>query len=134
MKQLINNILVGLGVIFIICIIAILWFVISDPYNLKPMIFGTPYVPSQNSNTNSQTATTSSDGTTTTATGGSFQLSDAQRQALISFGIDPASVPSSINAEQEACFVGVLGEARVFEIKDGAVPSGIEFLKAKACI
>jgi hypothetical protein len=138
MKQIINNIFVGLGVIFLVLIIAGLWFFISDPYNLKPMIFGTPYVPSNSSNppikkdnTNSETATTSSESATASV---GFQLSDAQKQALVSFGIDPSTVPSSIDAKQEACFVSVLGQARVSEIKDGAVPSGVEFFKAKSCI
>lgn len=131
MKQIINNIFVTLGVIFLIFIIASLWFFIEYPYNIKPMLFGTPYTPTQNANVNTKTTATSTNGT---AVEGSFNLSDAQKQALISFGINPATVPSSINAQQEACFVSVLGQARVLEIKAGAVPNGIEFFKAKACI
>jgi len=129
MKQLTNNIFVGLGVIFIVFIVAGILFVVADPYNLKPLIFGTSYVPSQNSNSKDNNSSTS-----TSATDGSFQLSDAQKQALVSFGVDPSSVPNTISAEQENCFVSVLGEARVAQIRDGAVPSGIEFFKAKACI
>lgn len=130
MKNLVNNILVGLGVIFLIIIISGVVFFIVDPYNLKPLIFGTSFTPVKNSGSNTKSTSTA----TPTATGGSFQLSEAQKQALVSFGIDPTNIPNSISAEQETCFVGALGQARVVEIKAGAVPSGIEFFKAKGCI
>lgn len=132
MKKILTQIFVGLGVIFLILIFIGVYFVIADPYNLKPMIFGSDpiKVEPQNKATNTKTTNPS---TSPTAAGG-FQLSDAQKQALTSFGIDPATVPSSISAEQEACFTTALGEARVGEIKAGAVPSAFEFLKAKSCI
>lgn len=63
-----------------------------------------------------------------------FTLTDAQKQALSSFGIDPAVVPSSVSAAQEVCFEAALGVEKVAEIKAGAVPSAIDFFKAKDCI
>lgn len=63
-----------------------------------------------------------------------FTLNDAQKQALSSFGIDPASVPSSISAAQEGCFVAELGSERVAEIKASGTPSAIDFFKVKSCL
>lgn len=135
MKKILAQIFIALGVIFLILIIGGVGFFITDPYNLKPMLFGNGAVKVQpnNSADTAPTNKATTESTATTATGG-FQLSDAQRQALISLGVDPAAVPSSISVEQETCFVSVLGEARVTEIKGGAVPNALEFFKAKSCI
>lgn len=127
MKQIFTHLFVALGVIFLIIIIAGTIFIIADPYNLKPLIFGSPAT----GNFSNSKATQAND---STSDSGEFSLSDTQKQALVSFGIDPTVVPSSISTEQENCFVSVLGEARVNEIKNGAVPNAVEFMKAKACI
>lgn len=127
MKSIFTQVFVTFGVIFLILMLIGVYLFVTDPYGLKPLLFGVT-VPAQNnsaSNSNTQTGQDAS---------GGFQLSNAQVQALISLGIDPSAVPSSISAEQEACFVGVLGEARVGEIKAGAVPNAFEFLKAKSCL
>jgi hypothetical protein len=143
MKHILTQIFVTLGVIFLICIVVGAYFFVSDPLNLKPLIFGTT-VSVQREAKNPPATTGSLTGTVTETsaegtrervqTEGGFTLSPAQKQALVAFGIDPATVPSSMSLEQETCFVGVLGEARVGEIKAGAVPSAIEFFKAKGCI
>lgn len=129
MKQIIVNILAALGVLFIMLIIVVSAFVIADPYELKPLIFGSPSTGATYSSRPESTT-----GETGSQASGEFYLSDQQKQALINFGIDPSVVSSQISAEQESCFVNVLGEGRVGEIKNGAVPSAIEFYKAKACI
>ncbi len=129
MKNILTQVFVTLGVIFLVFILIGVYFFIRDPYNLRPLFFPNSAAQSQ-SNT---TSTTEGDNTSGSSTGG-FQLSEAQKQALINLGIDPAAVPASINAEQEACFTAVLGAARVAEIKTGAVPNAIEFYKAKSCI
>jgi hypothetical protein len=138
MKPVITQIFVTLGAIFLILILIGVYFFVTDPYNLKPLIFGSGPTKSQFTNTNTPKPNTGSESSTTDTSAGAgtsgFQLSDAQKQALIDLGIDPASVPSTISAEQEACFVSVLGAARVAEIKAGAVPSTIELLRAKSCI
>lgn len=138
MKHVTTQIFVTLGVIFLILVLIGTYFFVTDPYGLKPLLFGGS-APMQQSGATALDADTSENTDADTAgeqeasTGG-FELSDAQVAALVSLGIDPASVPSSISAEQEACFVGVLGAARVAEIKAGAVPSTFELLKAKSCI
>lgn len=141
MKHFITQFFVVLGVIFLILLFIGIYFFVTDPYNLKPLLFGgsapmqstsAPVTESQ-SNADTDTSTSSTTTVEQQASAG-FELSDAQVQALISLGLDPSAVPSSISPEQEACFVGVLGEARVAEIKAGAVPSAFELLKAKPCI
>lgn len=132
MKQILTHLFVALGVIFLICIIFCIVFIIKDPYNLKPIIFGSSSTGATYSSRNLDNTNTTSDDAS--AVNGEFYLSDQQKQALTSFGIDPTAVPSTINLEQENCFVSVLGEARVNQIKSGAVPNAMEFLKAKACI
>lgn len=131
MKKILTQIFVTLGVIFLILIFIGIYFFITDPLNLRSMFSGSGPVPQPPKSAATEQATT--ENTPTTPTGG-FQLSDAQKQALGSFGIDPATVPTSITAEQEACFSTALGEARVSEIKAGAVPNALEFFKAKSCI
>lgn len=135
MKNIFTQIFVTLGVIFLILILVGAYFFVTDPYNLKPLFFGSERVNTQVKSTNTPeakvTATTSASKATVS---GGFTLSLTQKQALINLGIDPASVPTTISATQESCFVSVLGEARVAEIKTGAVPNAIEFFKAKSCI
>ncbi len=131
MKTIFTQIFVGLGVIFLVLILISVYFFITDPYNLKPLIFGSDQV---TTNSEKTTNISTGDAPQTTSTSGGFMLSSAQKQALTSFGIDPASIPSSISAEQETCFAGVLGASRVAEIKAGAVPNALEFFRAKTCI
>lgn len=141
MKSILTQVFVSLGVVFLILIFVGIYFFITDPYGLKPMLFGSS-APTQSSSApvsdTANNAETSNGTSTNTASepvaSGGFELSGAQVEALIGLGIDPAAIPSSISAEQESCFAGELGEARVEEIKAGAVPSAFEFLQAKSCI
>lgn len=127
MNKTLNIVFVVLGVLFIVVLLVGTGFYLSLD---------------QTSNTASYTAApaaaVSSSGTSSTTeqqeVDEEFILTDNQKQALSSFGIDPASVPSTISAEQEACFVAELGGSRVAEIKAGASPSAIDFFKAKGCI
>jgi amino acid transporter len=131
MKKFFNTFFVTLGVIFLILLIIAVYFFVTDPYNLKPLLLGgSSSVQNGGSFSESENTEDPSAGGET----GGFKLSSAQIEALIALGIDPEAVPESISAEQEACFVSALGEARVGEIKTGAVPSALEFLKAKSCI
>jgi hypothetical protein len=134
MKNILTQIFITLGVIFLILIMIGVYFFVTDPYNLKPLLFGNDVVNTQVKNTNGVESKAASATNETTAASGGFALSASQKQALVNLGIDPTKVPSSISPTQESCFVSVLGEARVSEIKTGAVPNAIEFLKAKSCI
>ncbi len=62
-----------------------------------------------------------------------FALSSAQKNALISLGIDPARAPSSISPAQQDCFIANLGEEKFASFKNGAVPSALDYMKVKGC-
>jgi hypothetical protein len=126
MKKFFTAFFVSLGVIFFLIILFIFYLFIFDPFNIKPLLFneGETFDMPQNNTTES--------GTTTTAN--KPFLSDAQKKTLTGFGVDPASLPSSITPTQEACFKSKLGESRFTEISAGASPSAIEFLNAKSCL
>lgn len=144
MKNTLLYFFASLGVIFSFVLIGLGYFYVTDPYDLKPLFFGSGAVPmAQDQQYRADSDEVSSNGATGTSTdanaasiqiSGGFTLSDAQKQALMNFGIDPAAVPTNVTPEQERCFIGVLGEARVGEIKAGAVPSAMEFFRAKACV
>ncbi len=145
MKNFILYFFAALGFIFLIILIWLSYFIIADPYNLKPLLLGsqqsyteTRSTDSDESSQNASEEVSAETGTesdsTSTNTRATFNLSPAQKEALINLGISPESVPDSISVEQEQCFVNVLGESRVAEIRAGAVPGAIEFFKAKSCI
>lgn len=129
MKKIITNIFVTLGVIFSLILLFVLYLFIFDPYNLKPLFFnsGEVFESSQDTSVDNQ------DGDANTTESKPF-LSDAQKKALSSFGIDPASLPSTITPTQETCIKAKLGATRFVEISAGASPSISEFLNAKACL
>lgn len=120
MKRVLTIFFVTLGVIFFVLILAGVYFYMADPLNLKPVFFPSASDTEQVQSVESTNATDS-------------VLSAEQEQALETFGIDPASVPSDISPEQEACFEATLGEERVAEIKAGAAPTPTEFFRAKDC-
>ena len=128
MKKFLNVFFVTLGVIFSIIILFVIYLFIFDPLNLKPLIFGT--------SSTSQTETVKSTDEKSNNTEGSvnFSFSDAQKKTLQSFGIDPASLPTTITVTQQNCLEGKFGTARFAEIKAGASPNAIEFYNAKSCL
>ena len=119
MKKFLNIFFVTLGVIFFILILAGSYFFVTDPLNLKPILFG-------------------SDEKAVSEVGKEVDknpmLNEKQEKALETFGIDPADVPSEITPEQEACFESILGEERVDEIKAGDSPTATEYFKARNCM
>lgn len=131
MKKFTTNLFVTLGVIFSIIILFVIYLFIFDPFNVKPLFFGSSstYAP-QNTNTGNETNT--NNGTSTTSN--KPFLSEGQKQTLAKFGIDPASIPSSITVAQEECFKVKLGSARFAQIVAGDSPSITEFISAKSCI
>lgn len=131
MKAFLTTTFVTLGVIFIIVILFCIYFVVADPLHVKPLFFGAGPKKTLSTQTVGEGATSTS---SETQTGTIPFLSDTQKKALEAFGIDPASLPSSITSEQEACFEGKLGAARVAEIKAGDSPTALEFFSAKACL
>ena len=121
MKKFFNVFFVTLGVIFLILILLGIYLFITDPLNLKPMLLGSE-------------ESISSEQSNNATTDKNPNLSESQEKTLETFGIDPATVPTSITPEQEACFIEKLGVDRVNEIKAGDTPSILEIAKGKDCI
>lgn len=140
----------ALGVVFFFILSAGVYFYITDPLELKPLISGSK--PEIIRTTNPEVSNSSSDSGAInqidTSTNTSMQavsddivtssptplLSPTQIEVLGNFGIDPSTIPSTISPTQEACFVEKLGADRVAEIKAGAVPNALEFLLARPCL
>jgi hypothetical protein len=135
MKKFLNVFFVTLGVIFFIILLFISYLFIFDPLNLKPLIFGTTTTTTATTATNKTETAKSSDQNQINSNGSvSFSFSDAQKKTLQSFGIDPASLPTTITVTQQTCLEGKFGTARFAEIKAGASPNAIEFYNAKSCL
>ncbi len=121
-KKILKIIFVTLGVIFSVIIIAVVAFVIIDPFNLRPLfsdLFSSPQA-----NTPSNTATNDKNPL----------LNASQEKLLETMGVDVGSLPSEITPEMEACFTEALGAERVKQIMAGDSPSPIDLLKAKNCL
>lgn len=128
MKRFLTFFFVTLGVIFFILILLAAYFYITDPWNLKPLLFGSQ-----------STVTTVVDGeggaeVREPARDANPMLNEQQEAALETVGIDPAGLPSEITPAQEACFVERLGAERVEEIKAGDTPTAMEFFSARSCL
>ena len=103
MKKLLADILIALGIVFILVLIAGAYLYVADPYNLKPLIFGDATQPR------------------------------AANEGAGGDAASPAVDPSQITPEQEACAVRILGQARVDEFKAGAQPTAAEYFQAREC-
>ena len=135
MKKFFTYLFVFMGVLFFLQLIALSYFYIVDPLNIKPFIFGAENKEEATSIKNSQNDTE----VRAEAQAGMealpvSNLSPAQERALNLVGIEPEEIPQSFTEEQLRCFVGVLGEARVNEIKAGAIPTMSEYYQGKDCI
>lgn len=128
MKKFLTIFFVTLGVIFfgILCLVAYLWF--ADPFGLRPLFTSTAGMAEVVSET------VEPEEPTATSVDKNPNLTPAQEDALTLIGIDPAGLPSEVSQDQYSCFVRVLGEARVLEIKAGEAPTPIEIFKAKECL
>ncbi|MBU1092098.1 hypothetical protein KJ836_00210 [Patescibacteria group bacterium] len=61
-------------------------------------------------------------------------LSSSQEELLKSFGVDPATLPTTIPANLEQCATDALGGDRVNQIKSGMIPTISDYLKAQQCL
>lgn len=125
--KIINWFFVTLGVIFFIVLVALAYVWIADPYNLKPLFMGTD-AGLVDVSTNAGVGAGASEQDV------NENLNTSQEAALRTVGIDPADVPTEVTPEQEACFIEILGEERVQAIIEGAVPTGAEIFRGRACI
>lgn len=141
MKRFFEVFFMVLGVIFFVIILTGTYFFITDPLNLKPLIFNQKEqqecdfidddcLPSDTPMMKDRDAKPSS----TVPEGKNPSLSPTQEKALETIGVPPENISSSFTPEQVACFEKILGQERVVEIKAGDTPTATEFYKAKECI
>jgi hypothetical protein len=124
MKRVIEIILMLCGVLFLIELGVLGWFYVADPLGMFEA----------KSPAELKTMVTESATTNTTETGSvesvSGSPSQAQAEAAAAVGVD---IPTFTEAQLQ-CFIGIFGEARVVEIKNGAVPTATEMYKGKSCL
>jgi hypothetical protein len=133
MKKFFTVMFVFMGVLFLLQLIALAYFFIIDPYNLKPILFpadrsATTAPVSANEISGGEEST--NNGEQATETSG---MTAAQAEALSSVGLD-ADAAQSFTPEQITCFEALLGAPRVAEIKAGAVPTMGEFYTVRSCM
>lgn len=149
MKKFLTIFFVSLGVIFFCIILALAYLWIVDPYNIKPFIYASPSSKFEDKETYKTESTgtpgniepingiDTSGGVIESGNGSNGNnegLTEGQKNALELVGINPAVLPSQLTLKQEQCFVAKFGQARVDEIKDGAIPSALEVLTGKDCL
>ena len=131
MKKFLTVFFVTLGVVFFILISMAVYFFVTDPLNLKPILFGREQVEVQGNEIHEIGEVT---GSTTTEVDRNPMLNATQEKALDAIGVNPANIPTQFSSEQEICFGEKLGVDRVEEIKAGDLPSAAEFFKARECL
>jgi hypothetical protein len=128
----------GLGIIFFLLLVGLGYFLIVDPWNLRPLY----------SSVYSGLTSTSTDGAqgsknnpapngevgSPEATQSDSRVSNEQAQALQSVGLDSSNVPTKFTDEQKDCFIRILGQERVNAIVAGDTPTPAEFYSAKECL
>ena len=142
MVKIIRTFFVVLGVIFFVLLVMVIYFFIRDPYNLRPILM--PVIsrmmfpnlsPRINKDDNLKTTFTDTPpNTISLEVSGSGSLTSDQTKALKAIGVESNSLPTTITPEQEECFVKILGQTRVNEIKAGNTPTTNEFIKGTSCL
>lgn len=137
----VNRFFVFLGVVFFLILLALSYFIIVDPFNIRPFISSAIIKDYNGVNTSNPEADFNNPGVVTennsvseSSTTSGINLSNTQKKVLELVGVDPETLPTKLTPEQEACFVSTLGQDRVDDIVAGAAPTAAEFLKAKHCI
>lgn len=117
-----------LGVLFLLELVALGWFYVVDPLGLFATIQEKGDVLIQPIDASAVVSTDTLNSLQVSEDG--QQPSVAQTEAAASMGV---SIPT-FTQEQISCFESILGAARVAEIKNGAVPTPLEFYKAQSCL
>lgn len=123
--RILNIFFVGLGILFFILLVGTgcVWW--ADPYGM----FSSGVAPRFFMNMmTGNTASTKIDNVDKNPL-----LNEQQEAQLEELGIDPATLPTQITAEMEACFTVKLGQERTNQIIQGSAPTPMDFFKAKSC-
>lgn len=128
MKKFIKIFFISLGVIFLLIVLAIAVFFITDPFNLKSL-------PGLDLSIKNMVQTTSGNSNIQVDNIDKNPLLDEKQEAVLeSLGVNPESLPTQITPEMQSCFESKLGLERVVEITEGSTPTLVEFLKVNSCI
>jgi hypothetical protein len=125
LTKIIKGILVFFGVLFLIEVAVLAWFISADPFNLKPLW--------QLSVSQEDVMATSTD-SMIESTDRHPLLNQQQEKTLENFGIDPAALPTEITPAMEECVIEKLGQERADQLAAGAEPNAFDFLKAGSCL
>jgi hypothetical protein len=131
MLKILNIFFVTLGVIFLFILLLASYVFVADPFNLKSL---TPQIQPATTSEMETNSEAPAEESTLPESKPESKLSPTQVKALDFIGIEPEAIPQSFTAAQIACFEGILGQARVEEIKQGDAPSVTEFFKARSCL
>lgn len=129
-----------LGFIFFWIIVAVIYFIVTDPFNLLPIVkmlwqensSEVIRVDDTSTTVDQPASSEHTDSVETTAVNNGGPTAE-QSAALKSVGLGAGAV-ATVTPEQEACFVKILGQARVDSVKAGAIPSASEFFSVRGCI
>lgn len=137
LKTLMTIILTVIITILILIVIIVAYVFIKNPFDIRGVVlqkmgfsFEKMEVNDQDSDQSANSPINNSG--TSQIPASSLPISDAQQKALESAGVDPSKI--NITPEMEACFIDKLGEQKVEEIKNGAVPGPLDMLKASSCL
>lgn len=140
MKMFILWFFAVLGFIFFWIIVGVIYFVVADPFNLRPIIkmlwqetAAETVLMDRTISETDQSVSTETNDVSENPTKDTSGLNAEQSAALKAVGLGTDAI-TSITAEQEACFVKVLGQARVNAVKAGAVPTASEFFSVRGCL
>jgi hypothetical protein len=123
-----------LGFILVLLIAGVLYLIIVDPFDFKPMLFETAQVRTPDMPEGREGVIQGEVVVASPSSGDEFIFSEAQKEAIRGYGIDPGTVPTSVTPLELLCFEEKLGTSRVSEIRGGAVPTTFEFFRVKSCI
>lgn len=128
MKKALHIFFVGMGIVFLCILLGLgaMFLYISAPGSPAPTVEQTGTPAATPGAGNREAVSESVDRNP--------MLNESQESALETFGIDPASLPSTISPEQEACFIEAIGADRVEEIKAGDTPTATEIFRGRGCL
>jgi len=122
MKKFFKGLFIFFEVLFVIEIIALAYFWFADPLGIVKYFNG-------ESPAHAIVSDAAGD-----AVSDNPVVNTDQAAALSGLGIDPASLPTEIDASMEKCLTEAVGQARAKEIIDGVAPTAVDFFKAKDCL
>lgn len=132
MLKFIKGFFITLGIIFFLLIIVIAYLIIADPFEIRPLIKSFQGDLSVVEESMDQTSMKNIDDSVVVDK--NPLLNTSQEKTLEALGIDPATIPTTFTPDMEVCAVEKLGAQRVEEIKGGATPTVMDYMKGKDCL